>query len=1026
MNLKYRLGIDLGTNSIGWCMVEIDENGIPFKVYKMGCRIFSDGRDPQNGVSLAATRTLARGQRQRRDRFLKRRSKLLIKLKSVGLFPSDRKIGLNLASLNPYELRAKAVIEKLEPFKLGRALIHLAQRRGFKSNRKSGNADEAKITGPAIESLDNILKDKTLGQFLLNRMNSGQSTRFRPDNNNAYELYPTRRMYEDEFKAIRSKQEPCQNLSSEDWDIIFNIIFHQNPLKPQERGGCRFLKSSDGKPLPRANVALPSFQEFKILSDVNHLAYRDGINNEYSFLAEPQKVILLNLLKTQKAVKFDKLRAKLNLPDTALFNLKSDKRDGLNGDIVGYTLSKEKYFGEKWHGLSIESKDEIVAYILDDTTESQNLYNKAKNEWHLSDDNATAISVLTPADFPKGMAPFSGEFIRRVIEPMRNGMKYSEAVTALGFKHSDFSQDGNEDALPYYGKAFPDACAPALKSKVADEQKYGKIGNPTVHIALNQLRIVVNSLIAKYGKPSEIAIELARNLKLPKKRLDELDKEQNKNKKINDLIREQLAELRVEDSYENRLRYKLWNELKNDSGIKLCPYSGNVIPQSILFSDRVEIDHILPFALTLDDSPANKIICLRETNRAKRRKSPFEAFGSDTEAYAKILDRISVLPGNKRWRFEADAMKKFKDTQGFLTRQLTDTQYLSKVASRYLTCICAKDKVRVFPGRLTALLRHYWGLDTLLTDPESDRIVKNRADHRHHAIDALVVALSDRHYLEKIQLANKLDYLSKIQVPLPWETMRTEANQQVKNIIVSHRLNHNPSGRLHEETAYGEVRKERRRDSQKWEIENGYNLVVRKSILNLKSSDIETIRDVTLRTKLVSFLGTTNSNDMNEWNTKLLQYKNLTGTKTIRLLKKDKSAKLLSSAGGLHAKYIIPGDIYSITFWLLPDKKIEFYALELFEAAKGNYVQKRHPAAKMLFTVRKGDALRTIHKGELKIVTVVGISPSEANRNLVVLHNAAADKSQKFKIQFSRILATKTRLISIDSIGNIQDSGPRV
>ena len=1026
MPLKYRLGIDLGTNSLGWSMLQLDANGVPFKVYRMGSRIFSDGRDPKTEDSLAAKRTIARGQRLRRHRFLKRRRELLTKLKAIGLFPSDKKIGVNLATLNPYELRAKAVIEKLEPFKLGRALIHLAQRRGFKSNRKSGNAEEAKVTGPAIESLSSILNNKTLGQFLLERLHNGLSTRFRPDNKKAYELYPTRRMYEDEFKAIRATQESLQSVSSKDWDDIHHIIFFQNPLKAQERGRCRFLKSNNGIPFPRANVALPSFQEFKILSDANHLSYRDGINSENSFLAEAQKVILLDLLRTQKAVKFSKLRTKLHLPDTAIFNLESEKRDGLNGDSVSYLLSKSEYFGDKWYKLSIDSKDEIVSYILDDQTEPEDLFDKAKNQWDLSLDKAKAVSELTSADFPKGMAPFSGEFIRRILVPLSKGMKYSDAVTNLGFQHSDISGDGNESVLPYYGKAFPDSCTPSLKSKVADELQYGKIGNPTVHIALNQLRIVINSLIAKYGKPTEVSIELARNLKLPKKKRDELDKEQYKNKKINDFIRKQLAELGVEDSYDNRLRYKLWNELKGDSGIKLCPYSGSVIPLSILFSDRVEIDHILPFARTLDDSPANKIICLRETNRAKLINSPFEAFGSNVEMYEGILDRASTLPSNKRWRFEADAIKKFRDTQGFLTRQLSDTQYLSKVASRYLTCICAKEKVRVFPGRLTALLRHHWGLDTLLAQPDSDRVAKNRADHRHHAIDALIVSLSDRHYLEKMQLANQLNYLSRIQVPLPWDTMRTEAEQEVEKIIVSHRLNHNPAGQLHEETAYGSVRTQGRRDSQKWEIEKGYNLVVRKSILNLSSSDIENIRDVALRAKLETYLGSITSIDKVEWAAKIAKFSDTTGVRSIRLLKKDKSAKLISSAEGKHTKYLIPGDIFSITFWLLPNGAIESTPLALFDAACGKHNLERHPAAKKLFTVHKGDALRTLHKGELKVVTVVGISPSESNRNLIVLPNTAYDISQKFTIQFSRIIVTKTRLISVDSIGNIQDSGPRI
>jgi CRISPR-associated endonuclease Csn1 len=1028
MAINYRLGLDLGTNSLGWTMLELDSDRRPFRVFRMGVRIFSDGREP-DGNSLAATRTEKRGQRIRRERFLKRRSALLSKLKALGLFPSDRVIGRNLATLDPYEQRAKALAGKLHPFHLGRALIHLAQRRGFKSNRKSAKTDEAKVIGPAVAALAGQLETRTLGQLLYERLQEGKSTRFRPDSKQSYELYPTRAMYEHEFDAIRTAQAPHQSLAPDDWAALRKIIFDQLPLKAQERGRCRFLSDAKGIRLPRAPLALPSFQQFRILSDANHLAYREDLGSRLQTLTSEQRVTVFELLRTQKSCSFGRLRTALDLPDSARFNLESDKRDGLVGDPVAYLLAQRKYFGRAWHDLPLDRRDAIVTDLLDDTIPDEVLLHRAMQDWGLAPEVATSLAGLSPNDFPRSTAPFSGEFCRRLVPPMLTGLGYAAAVEAIGFKHSLANADGSDDKLPYYGKAMPESCMLAPKSRVTEEREFGRIANPTVHIALNQLRRVVNTLIDRYGKPAEITLELARNLKLTAKQRAELEKEQAGNKKQNDVIRRELSNMEppVEDNYDNRLRFKLWQELSADANDRFCPYSHppRRIALSILFSDELEIDHILPFGATLDDSPANKILAFRATNRTKGKRSPHEAFGTDPDRYAEILDRASSLRGNKRWRFQPDAMDKFCDTQGFLARQLKDTQYLAKISQRYLTTICPPGDVKVFPGRLTALLRHHWGLDTLLAQPDADRIAKNRADHRHHAIDALVVALADVRMLRQIQSANEADRLGDIEVPPPWPALRAEAESAVAAIVVSHRQDHNPAGRLHEETAYGQVRKERRRPHQNWEHEQGYGLVVRKPLSNLKSGDLETIRDHTLRTKLGAHLDGITSDDKTTWATKLASFTAKTGVRSVRLLKKDVTARPFFKGEGRHEKLLIPGDVHSVTFGVLPEGRIDANHVTLLDANNPKFVPSRHPAARKLFTVHKGDALRTLHKGELKTVVVCGLRPSEGNRYVVCLPHTAADKKTTFTIQFTRVLLTQTRLIHVNTIGDVQDSGPR-
>lgn len=147
--MDYRLGLDIGTNSVGWSVLELDSSNNPCRIEAAGVRIFSEGRNPRNKATLKAERRTARSARRRRDRFKQRQKYLLSELTEHGLFPSSEEERKALQLLNPLELRAKALTEKLPLHHVGRALFHLNQRRGFKSNRKdrSEETTSGKVSG---------------------------------------------------------------------------------------------------------------------------------------------------------------------------------------------------------------------------------------------------------------------------------------------------------------------------------------------------------------------------------------------------------------------------------------------------------------------------------------------------------------------------------------------------------------------------------------------------------------------------------------------------------------------------------------------------------------------------------------------------------------------------------------------------------------------------------------------------------------------------------------------------------------
>jgi CRISPR-associated endonuclease Csn1 len=1031
----YRLGLDLGTNSIGWTMVDLDAEGKPIGIRRMGSRIFSDGRHPKTGQTLAAARTSIRGQRTRRDRAVRRRDQLLLTLCRLGLLPQDTVTARNLATLDPYRLRAEAVQKPLHPFHLGRALMHLAKRRGFQSNRRTPSKDAEGNTKEAMKRLHEQLAGQTLGQFLHQQIAAGYGARFRPSPESTgkpkkdFPLYPERAMYKDEFAAIRAGQQAHQKLTDADWDHLHKLIFFQRELRIPERGKCRFTAH------PRASLALASFQQFRLLSDANHLGYRPNSLAPVQMLDATQRDIVLSLTRTQKTVSFDKLRTKLQLPDTARFNLESDKRQKLEGDPVAALFSAKKLFGPRWHDLPLTDRDEIAAAARD--LDEHDALRRIGARYGLEGTALDEFSNLNPDDLPRGTARFSATALRQFVPQLEKGLKYNEAVAACGWSHTITPEDGSAPALPYYGKAMPDSVVPSPNSKVPDEKTYGRFPNPTVHIALNQLRVVINALIARYGKPTEINIELARDLKMSSRQREELMKEQAQNTKKNAARDAFIDEInanfgaKLTKNYENRLRIRLWEELANGQTYALCPYKGDPIPKSKLFTDEVEIDHILPFAATCDDSPANKILCLRSANRDKRKRSPHEAFGHNPGCYdyGEILNRAALLPGNKRWRFQADAMEKFRDENKFQARQLVDTQHLGRAAHRYLSCIVPPKNIRVSPGRITALLRHHWGLETILAPSDApDRGGKNRADHRHHAIDALVIALLDHRLLNFIRTANAAEDLHSIEVPPPWKSFRADAAAEVEKIIVSHRPDHNPAGRLHEDTAYGDVLldRTRRRPSQQWEIDAGYNLVVRKPVAGLKSGDIERVRDLTLRQKLMEEVSGITDTDKVAWATALMRFSKITDTKKLRLVVKDETARRISHGRNRFTKSMIPGLIHSVSFWLLGDGSVEATFLSVWDANRRTTPLTRpQPTAAKLFTVHKSDVIRVSHDGSEVIARVVKFAPSKGNRRIVCCDIKDADsKTSAIFIKFSSVLKKNVRLIHVTSIGDVRDPGP--
>ena len=821
--MRYRLALDLGSTSLGWAMIRLGIDNLPCAVIKAGVRIFSDGRNPKDGASLAVTRREARAMRRRRDRLLKRKACVMRALIEHKFFPKEEAGRKALETMDPYSLRAKGLDEALTPAEFGRALFHINQRRGFKSNRKTDKKDSDSSTlKTAICNLRAALKDencRSVGEWLHRRHLAGKTVRARYRQNKiakddgktkiekSYDLYIDRAMIEAEFDALWNKQvelNPAQ-FTEAAHDELKHALLYQRPLKPVKPGRCTFLPDEE-----RAPQALPSTQRFRIYQEVNHLRILQIGLKEQSLTLQ-QRDDLVQALETNGKRSFTQIKKLLEVSGAVQFNFEDPKRQELKGNTTSAILSKSEHFGPAWFAFDEAKQDVIVLQLMKEENEAK-LVRWLQEETGVDEVRAEAIAN---AGLPEGYGSLCTLALARILPELRREVTtYDKAVQAAGFEHhSNISPAASGEILlelPYYGMPLQRHVGFGSNDpNDSDENRYGRIANPTVHIGLNQVRLLVNTLIKRYGHPSEVIVEVARDLKQSKDQRDADSKRQADNQKRNKRLRTDIAGILKIDEEQVRVsdiqKMILWEELSFDIADRRCPYSGVQISARMALSDEVEVEHILPFSRTLDDSLNNKTVAMRQANRVKGNATPWEAFGEKSVSgfdYGSILARAENMPKAKRYRFGEEGYQQWLKDDGFLARALNDTRHMSIVAREYLRLICPK--TRVIPGQMTAMLRAKFGLNSILGLHGE----KNRNDHRHHAVDACVIGVTDQGMLQRFAKASadaREKQLNRLveSMPLPWDSYREHVARAIDRIWVSHKPDHSHEGAMHNDTAYG-------------------------------------------------------------------------------------------------------------------------------------------------------------------------------------------------------------------------------
>lgn len=799
--MKKILGLDLGVASIGWALINVDDD-IPTEILDMGSRIIPLSTDDSNefsagnAISKNQKRTERRTQRKGYDRYQLRRKNLTEFLRKFNMSPSEALIKLDVLEL--WGLRARAVNEQISLVELGRILYHLNQKRGYKS-AKSDEVDDKKQRDYVanVNNRHKLIKGlgQTIGQYFYDQLLTDKHYRTKE------QVFP-RTAYVEEFEAIwdlQSKHYPTL-LTDENRGIVRDeIIFYQRNLKSCKHlvSLCEFeiraYKNKEGKTVydgpkvaPRSS---PLFQVCKSWESLNNLVLKNRRGLEFEFTIEHKKA-LFNHLDNNERLSINDLYKILGISKSEGWWGGKAIGKGLKGNTTKMQISKalegivdyQKHLQFNLKNIDTKLVDtetgEIVQQISSDS-EQEPLYRLWHTIYSIHDKEELAkvlgknfgildsevVDALYKIDFVKaGFGNKSAKAIRRIMPYLQDGFMYSEACLAAGFRHSESLTVAENKAR-------------VLLSRLPQIKK-NELKQPIVEKILNQMINLVNAVIDQFGPIDEIRVELARELKQSKDERNATDKNMRLREKENDIYAKRIfQEYGLAASRNRILKFRMWEEAKQK-----CFYCGQTVNvQEFLRGFDVEVEHIIPKSLFFDDGFSNKVCACRKCNSEKGQQTAFDYMKSKAEnEFESYLIRIEEYYKNgdiSKTKKERLLTPKEKIPTDFIDRQLRETQYIARKAKAILAHVARN--VWATSGSVTDFVRHTWGWDRILHDLQIDKyrlngqtemvefVHKNqkhieerikgwtkRLDHRHHSIDALVVACTRQGFIQRLNNLN--------------------------------------------------------------------------------------------------------------------------------------------------------------------------------------------------------------------------------------------------------------------------------
>lgn len=740
----YGIGLDIGVTSVGWAVLALDGEEKPRGIIDMGSRIFDAAEHPKTGASLALPRREARSARRRLRRHRHRKERIRELIVSSGLLGRDELDRLFNGQLTDiYTLRVKALDEKLSREEFARVLLHLAQRRGFRSNRKNtGDKEEGKLLEAVGENKKRMeaMGYRTAGEMLLkdeaffgHKRNKGGE----------YIATITRDMTEDEARKIFAAQRSFgADFAGEELEEAYlEILLSQRSFDEGPGGKSRYGGSQIGKMIGkctfeegelRAAKASYSFEYFTLLQKINHIRILRG--GESRALTDTERKKLVDLAHKTENLHYGQIRKELGLSPEESFNT---VRYPENTDLETAEKKEKFCFLKAYHQMRRAAEKASKGSFATLSREQRNavgtvlsIYKTSKNvRKGLADAGIPDVLIdqFEQLNFSR-TGHLSVKACDRLIPYLEQGMNYNEACAAAGY---DFrGHDGGEKRFTLPQMVYADS----------------QITNPVVRRAISQTIKVVNAIILKQGtSPTYINIELAREMSKDFSERKKLEKKMDDNRARNEQAMERIRSEygKTDATGQDLVKLKLYKEQD-----EVCAYSQKQMSfERVLFDPGyAEVDHIVPYSISFDDGYKNKVLVLAEENRNKGNRLPLQYLtGQRRENFIVWVNRKIQDQQKKRLllkeTFTQEEKKNFKE------RNLNDTRFITSFMLNYIQDYLifapsdkkGKKRVTAVNGAITAYMRKRWGITKIREDGDL-----------HHAVDALVIACTTDGMIQQI------------------------------------------------------------------------------------------------------------------------------------------------------------------------------------------------------------------------------------------------------------------------------------
>lgn len=772
-DLNYRIGLDIGIASVGWAVLENNTHDEPFRIIDLGVRIFDTAEQPKTGASLALPRREARSARRR----LRRRGHRLERIKK--LFEAEGLINIEEFEArykrtglpDVYKLRYEGLDRRLTNDELAQILLHIAKHRGFKSTSKAADgADsdtgEVKKGISANKTLMQEKRYRTVGEMIY------LDEKFRTDcpwNENGYILTPRnksgdykhtvlRDMLADEvmkiFKAQRAlgNDTATEKLERAYLDIMLSQrSFDMGPGAPsryamegfEDRVGLCTFEGKNGE--KRAPKAAYTSEFFVALEKINHtkIVSADGSTR---FFTSDERHAIIALLHRQQTVKYTAVRKTIGLAEEDKFyNLNYSPKSGSKKSPEDTDFVKM----ENYHKIRKALREEVVSEHLspdkiklyDDIARILTLYKNDDSrirrlaEHDIASECYDALLEMSPSKFHN----LSLKAMGKIIPFLLQGNTYDKACELAGY---DFRTENNgEKSILLKGKNI---------TNIVND-----ITNPVVRRSVSQTIKVINAIILEYGSPQAVNIELAREMSKDFDERRKIKSDMEAREKENDKVLSRVREYKSNPTGQDIVKFRLWEEQGG-----MCLYSGEKIDINDLFSSNggYDVDHILPYSITFDDSYRNKVLVKAAENRQKGNRTPYEYIMAEKGETAWNKYETLVKNTVKDYKKQLKLLKKHisdEEKAEFKERNLTDTKYITRIVYNMIRQNLVlkpylnlerdrKKQVMAVNGAITHYLSKRWGLAG-----------KDRRTDTHHAQDAVVIACTTDGMINRISRYSK-------------------------------------------------------------------------------------------------------------------------------------------------------------------------------------------------------------------------------------------------------------------------------